>query len=38
MHGDWITATATVLAAIIGVLGGYLLAKYRERSEYSALL
>jgi hypothetical protein len=22
MHGDWITATATVLTALIGILGG----------------
>jgi hypothetical protein len=32
MHGDWVTAAATVLAALIGILGGYLLARYqRER-------
>jgi hypothetical protein len=33
MHGDWITATATVLAAIIGILGGYLLAKYQREKR-----
>ncbi|MBB4379382.1 hypothetical protein [Bradyrhizobium sp. SBR1B] len=32
MHGDWVAATASVIAAIIGVVGGYFLARYqRER-------
>jgi len=30
MHGDWVVGIATVLAAIIGVAGGYLLAKYQR--------
>jgi hypothetical protein len=39
MHGDWVTAIATVLAAIIGVLGGYLLARYqREKRAVSFLV
>jgi hypothetical protein len=39
MHGDWVTATATILAAIIGVLGGYFLARYqRERRIVRFLL
>jgi hypothetical protein len=33
MHGDWITATATVLAAIIGILGGYVLARYQREKR-----
>ena len=32
MHGDWLVALATVIAAIVGVVGGYFLARYqRER-------
>jgi hypothetical protein len=33
MHGDWVTATATVLAAVIGIFGGYLLAKYQREKR-----
>jgi hypothetical protein len=33
MHGDWVTATATVLAAVIGISGGYLLAKYQREKQ-----
>jgi hypothetical protein len=33
MHGDWVTATATVLAAVIGILGGYLLARYQREKR-----
>src|ERR1017187_4682034 len=33
MHGDWVTAIATVLAAIIGVFGGYLLARYQREKR-----
>jgi hypothetical protein len=33
MHGDWIAATATVLAAIIGIFGGYLLARYQREKR-----
>jgi hypothetical protein len=33
MHGDWVTATATILAAIIGILGGYLLARYQREKR-----
>jgi hypothetical protein len=33
MHGDWIAATATVLAAIIGIVGGYLLARYQRETK-----
>jgi hypothetical protein len=33
MHGDWITATATVLAAVIGIVGGYILAKYQREKR-----
>ncbi len=33
MHGDWVVGIATVLAAIIGVAGGYLLAKYQREKK-----
>ena len=33
MHGDWVAATASVLAAVIGVVGGYLLARYQRQTR-----
>jgi hypothetical protein len=33
MNGDWLVALATLLAAIIGVLGGYVLARYQREKK-----
>jgi hypothetical protein len=33
MHGDWLVAFATIVAAIIGVLGGYFLARYQREKK-----
>jgi hypothetical protein len=39
MHRDWVTATATVIAAIIGIFGGYLLSRWqREKREVRFVL
>jgi hypothetical protein len=33
MHGDWITATATILATLLGILGGYMLSRYQREKR-----
>jgi hypothetical protein len=31
--GDWVTAIATILAAVIGICGGYLIARYQREKR-----